>query len=79
MVFANAGITKYAPFGKITEELYDSIFNIIVKDLLFMVQKALPLLPDGVIFAMLKILYRSCKNTASTPFIFANASGSLKL
>jgi NAD(P)-dependent dehydrogenase (short-subunit alcohol dehydrogenase family) len=46
-VFANAGIAKYAPFGKITEEFYDSIFNINVKGLLFTVQKALPLLPDG--------------------------------
>ena len=47
IVFANAGIARYAPFGKITEELYDSIFNINVKGLLFTVQKALPLLPDG--------------------------------
>jgi len=47
IVFANAGVAKYAPFGKITEELYDSIFNINVKGLLFTVQKALPLLSDG--------------------------------
>jgi NAD(P)-dependent dehydrogenase (short-subunit alcohol dehydrogenase family) len=47
IVFANAGVAKYAPFGKITEELYDSIFNTNVKGLLFTVQKALPLLPDG--------------------------------
>ncbi len=47
IVFANAGVAKYVPFGKITEELYDSIFNINVKGLLFTVQKALPLLPDG--------------------------------
>jgi NAD(P)-dependent dehydrogenase (short-subunit alcohol dehydrogenase family) len=33
--------------GKITEEHYDSIFNSNVKGLLFTVQKALPLLPDG--------------------------------
>src|SRR5256886_453420 len=46
IVFANAGVAKYAPFGKITEELYDSIFDINVKGLLFTVQKALPLLPD---------------------------------
>jgi NAD(P)-dependent dehydrogenase (short-subunit alcohol dehydrogenase family) len=31
IVFANAGIAKYAPFGKVTEEDYDSIFNINVK------------------------------------------------
>src|SRR6266849_1980402 len=47
VVFANAGVATYAPLGKITEEHYDSIFNINVKGLLFTVQKALPLLPDG--------------------------------
>src|SRR6058998_4345161 len=47
VVFANAGIAKYAPLGAITEEHYDTIFNINVKGLLFTVQKALPLLPDG--------------------------------
>src|SRR6202048_1815346 len=47
IVFANAGVAKVAPLGKITEEHYDSIFNINVKGLLFTVQKALPLLPDG--------------------------------
>src|SRR6202051_4144250 len=44
IVFANAGIAKFAAFGKITEELYHSIFDINVKGLLFTVQKALPLL-----------------------------------
>ena len=47
IVFANAGAAKYGPFGAITEELYDSIFNINVKGLLFTVQKALPLVSDG--------------------------------
>ena len=47
IVFANAGIAKFASFGKITEELYDSIFDINVKGLVFTVQKALPLMPDG--------------------------------
>jgi NAD(P)-dependent dehydrogenase (short-subunit alcohol dehydrogenase family) len=47
IVFANAGIAKYAPFGAIEEDQFDSIFNTNVKGLLFTVQKALPLLPDG--------------------------------
>ena len=47
IVFANAGVAKYAPLGKITEELYHSIFDINVKGLLFTVQTALPLLRDG--------------------------------
>src|SRR5712692_7457173 len=47
ILFANAGVARYAPLGKISEELYDSIFDINVKGLLFTVQKALPLMPDG--------------------------------
>jgi NAD(P)-dependent dehydrogenase (short-subunit alcohol dehydrogenase family) len=47
IVFANAGVAKFAAFGTITEELYDWTFDINVKGLLFTVQKALPLLPDG--------------------------------
>jgi len=47
VVFANAGIAKYARLGTITEEFYDSIFDINVKGVVFTVQKALPLLPDG--------------------------------
>src|SRR6476646_3961809 len=47
IVFANAGIAKYASLGKITEDFYDSIFDINVKGLLFTVQKALPLMPEG--------------------------------
>jgi NAD(P)-dependent dehydrogenase (short-subunit alcohol dehydrogenase family) len=47
ILFANAGIAKYAPLGKITEEFYDSTFDTNVKGLLFTVQKALPLIPDG--------------------------------
>src|SRR2546426_2174552 len=47
VVFANAGVARYAPLGTISEEFYDSIFDINVRAVLFTVQKALPLLPDG--------------------------------
>ena len=48
IVFANAGIAlPLAPLGTITEEHYDSSFNINVKGVLFTVQKALPLMPEG--------------------------------
>jgi len=42
-----AGVAEFAPFGKITEEHFDKLFNINVKGTLFTVQKALPLLNDG--------------------------------
>jgi NAD(P)-dependent dehydrogenase (short-subunit alcohol dehydrogenase family) len=47
VVFANAGGGSLAPLGSITEEQYDQTFNTNVKGLLFTVQKALPLIPDG--------------------------------
>jgi NAD(P)-dependent dehydrogenase (short-subunit alcohol dehydrogenase family) len=47
IVFANAGIVEFARLGTITEEHYNSVFDINVKGLLFTVQKALPLMPDG--------------------------------
>jgi NAD(P)-dependent dehydrogenase (short-subunit alcohol dehydrogenase family) len=47
IVFANAGIARYAVFGTIDENHFDDIFNTNVKGLLFTVQKALPLLVDG--------------------------------
>jgi len=47
IVFANAGIAKYAPLGQTSEKLFDSIFDINVKGTFFTVQKALPLLSDG--------------------------------
>src|SRR5260221_462286 len=47
IVFANAGITPMTPLGHITEEDCDALFNANVKGLLFTVQKALPLMPDG--------------------------------
>src|SRR5467141_2249977 len=52
IVFANAGVARFAALGTITEDLYDLIFDINVKGLLFTVQKALPLLPDGASIIM---------------------------
>jgi NAD(P)-dependent dehydrogenase (short-subunit alcohol dehydrogenase family) len=47
ILFANAGIPRLAALDKVTEEFYDSIFDVNVKGVLFTVQKALPLLSDG--------------------------------
>ena len=47
ILFANAGGAEFAPLGEITEKHFDRIFDANVKGLLFTVQKALPLMPDG--------------------------------
>jgi len=47
IVFANAGVGEFVPFGAVTEEHFDKLFNINVRGTLFTVQTALPLLNDG--------------------------------
>ncbi len=47
VLFANAGMGTLRPLGAITEEDFDTMFDINVKGVVFTVQKALPLLQDG--------------------------------
>ena len=47
VVFANAGSGEFAPLGSYTPEHFDNTFNANVRGLVFTVQGALPLLPDG--------------------------------
>jgi NAD(P)-dependent dehydrogenase (short-subunit alcohol dehydrogenase family) len=47
VVFANAGVGELVAITDVTEAHFDKLFNINVKGLLFTVQKALPLMPDG--------------------------------
>ena len=47
ILFANAGIARFADLESSSEELFDEQFNINVKGLYFTVQKALPLIPNG--------------------------------
>src|SRR5437667_2748052 len=74
IVFANAGVAKYAPFAEITEEHYDSIFNTNVKGLLFTVQKALPLMPDGASIILNASVVASKGLTANSVYSATNAA-----
>jgi NAD(P)-dependent dehydrogenase (short-subunit alcohol dehydrogenase family) len=47
ILFANAGGGPLVPLSAISEEHYDSVFNVNVKGVVFTVQKALRLIPDG--------------------------------
>jgi NAD(P)-dependent dehydrogenase (short-subunit alcohol dehydrogenase family) len=47
ILFANAGAASMAKLGEITEEHFCGIFGINVKGLVFTVQKAVPLMPNG--------------------------------
>ena len=47
VLFANAGIYKFAPFQATNEALYDELFDINAKGVYFTIQKALPFLNDG--------------------------------
>ena len=47
VLYANAGVYEFTPFGSITEKAYDRMFDINVKGVLFTVQQAAPLMADG--------------------------------
>lgn len=47
ILFANAGLGKFAPLGAIDEGSFDMTFAVNVKGMLFTVQKALPLMHAG--------------------------------
>ena len=47
IIFANAGVGEFVPFGQVSEEHFDKLFDINVKGALFTVQKGLTLLNDG--------------------------------
>jgi NAD(P)-dependent dehydrogenase (short-subunit alcohol dehydrogenase family) len=52
ILFVNAGGGAFAPLGAITEKHFDDTFNVNVKGVVFTVQKALPLMPDGSAIVM---------------------------
>jgi len=47
VLFVNAGIGRFAPVDKVTEEFFDSIMDTNFKGAYFTIQKALPLLSDN--------------------------------
>jgi NADP-dependent 3-hydroxy acid dehydrogenase YdfG len=47
ILFANAGIIRFAPLGEISEQHFYNLIDVNVKGLLFTVQKALPIFRDG--------------------------------
>src|SRR5437879_11319520 len=71
IIFANAGVGEFVPFGKVSEEHFDRLFNINVKGALFTVQKGLPLLNDGGSI----ILTGSVASVKGTPAFGVYAAG----
>jgi NAD(P)-dependent dehydrogenase (short-subunit alcohol dehydrogenase family) len=63
VLFANAGVAKFAPIADSPESLYDEVFDINVKGVFFTIQKALPHLNDGASV----VLNTTFFNQAGTP------------
>lgn len=63
VLFANAGIAKFAPVTDVSEDVYDETFDINVKGVFFTVQKAIPFLNDNASV----ILNTSFVNQAGVP------------
>ena len=47
VLFVNAGIAKFAPIDRIEEDFFDSQFDVNVKGAFFLMQHAIPVIPDG--------------------------------
>lgn len=47
LLFVNAGFAQPGPFGHVTEELFDTTFNVNVKGAFFTAQRLAPLVKDG--------------------------------
>lgn len=63
VLFANAGIAKFAPVTEVSEGLYNETFDINVKGVFFTIQKAIPYLNDNASI----ILNTSFVNQAGVP------------
>ena len=74
ILFANAGIAELTPLGEITEEHFDKTFNTNVKGLLFTVQKALPLIPNGGSIILNASIVASKGNPASSVYSATKAA-----
>ena len=47
VLFVNAGYGQFIPFESVTEEVYDEMLNLNAKGPYFIVQKLVPLMPEG--------------------------------
>jgi NAD(P)-dependent dehydrogenase (short-subunit alcohol dehydrogenase family) len=52
VLYASAGVAAWTPIEAVTEQHFDSVFDVNVRGTLFTVQKALPLLKDGAAVIM---------------------------
>lgn len=74
-LFVNAGITRFAPFESVTEEVYDELLAINAKGPYFTVQKLAPLLSQGSGV----VLTTSVANVKGLPMISAYAASKAAL
>lgn len=78
VLVANAAVGEFLPVEAITEEHYDRQFDINVKGMVFTVQKALPLLPDGSTIVLLSSVSGS-KGTSNSSIYSATKAANRSL
>ncbi|WP_208629558.1 SDR family oxidoreductase [Paenibacillus ferrarius] len=74
-LFVNAGVTRFAPFEAVTEDVYDELLTINAKGPYFTVQKLAPLLSEGSGV----VLTTSVVNVLGIPMISAYAASKAAL
>ncbi|HEX8151703.1 MAG TPA: SDR family oxidoreductase, partial [Thermoanaerobaculia bacterium] len=74
VLFANAGVAKFAPAVAFTEEAYDAVMTTNVKGVYFTIQKALPLLAPGASVIINSSIAASTGRATSTVYSASKAA-----
>lgn len=75
VLFVNAGLARFAPFGSFTPDMFDEQFDINVKGAFFTVQAALPFLNEGAAI----VLNTSVQQEIGTPMASVYAASKAAL
>lgn len=75
VLFLNAGIAKFEPIAKVTEENFDAQFNTNVKGHFFTLQRLLPYLSDGAAVIFTSSTVATATNLGSS--VYAATKGAL--
>ncbi|MFE9560503.1 SDR family oxidoreductase [Streptomyces sp. NPDC006487] len=74
LLFINAGFAQLGPFGHVTEELFDSTFNVNAKGAFFTAQRLAPLVKDGGSIVFTTSIANDSGNPGMGPYAGAKAA-----
>ena len=74
VLFANAGVAKFAPIADTPESLYDQVFDINVKGAFFTIQKAISHLNDGAAIVLTTTFFKQTGTPGTSVYSASKAA-----